>query len=368
MQQKTILIMKPCYLLLLALFLSLVTFQSCSEEGEGEGDVTQLQNPGDVVKGAVGCSASQKDAIEGIPGMGDIATTTLGEDGSYIYADASGNTCTLDAEGNIKMESTDGSTVTRDNTISQSSNSVVTVLSGKIMVGTNEEPENDAYVGVRGLLEMLVEDFPESRQVIEVKTQTIPKNVVREADYDSIRISFQNEICMYEVIAKHKTATHTYTLIETEYIAHDGYFDADKGRFHMIVNEEGMARLYQMEERYNEETETMEWVDAYPISNYCVASYSTNLIKDYKITNVYSSKPSRSEYFNYRLTETGNAVLTNKTKAVFLEKETNRWYEDESTKVKYEVISSDGSPEEGGEDGDNEDDEVLILPPAPNHG
>lgn len=356
-------LMKPYYLLL-AVWLPLsLMLQSCGDEDEAEDSVVMLHNPGDVAQGAVGCSASQKAAIEAIPGMGNIATTTLGEDGSYIYADATGNTCTLDADGNMVMNGVDGSTVVRDHTVTESNSSQATELTGKVMTGTTEciysslYPENYSYN-----LETILKTFPEASAVIDVVTERNEKSWQNVSDYDSVSISFQREICIRTGIKRHKTETCTYTEVQKTYTAHDGWFDCKAGRLHLkFLGDNGDAVLYYMVPQYNETTGQMEYVDDSPFYGRMLAvTYISVENVDSRFTYQYQDEPSKAEYFSYRLMDNGNLLLTNQRKALVLERESKRFFEDREADIKFEVIT----PGSTGSTGDDED-EVIVAPPVP---
>lgn len=356
--------MKAKTLFLIVLFLLSFALLSCGDDNGALSPAEQLQNPGDVVAGAVGCSNEQKSNIEDIPGMGNIVSTTLGEDGTYIYTDTQGNTCSLDVDGNIEMNGKDGSSVLRDNTIHQSPSAQATELTGKLLTGTTDEDDIDYPIGMEFNLQSILWQIPEASALIEVKSKKTPSSDTEESEYDSIAISFQNEICIYEKVKKHETAFHTYNLEELDYTAHDGYFEWKSMKMHLKVDENGAVRLYLTRPDYNPETNRWEDVDDITFKiNYrdvCYKEYHTSQKSDYCTSYEYKCAPSVSDYYNYTILNNGDVKLTNKRNAILLEKESKKYYEDNDQEIKFKLISANDNDDEG--EDDEEDDEIEIGP------
>lgn len=354
--------MKFKYILLTILCTLGLTLQSCSDNEGEEAGSEQLHNPGDAVAGAVGCSASQKQDIENIPGMGQIASTTLGEDGSYIYSDSAGNTCTLDKEGNIEMNGTDGSSVKRDHTVTQSNSAQATELTGKVMTATTECPYSSLEPEVMTFnLEVIYNYYPESRKLIDVETKSKPMSGVNETDYDSLAISFEREICLMTRIKKHKTETWSYSEVESVYTARDGYFETkEMGWLHLKVENDEWISLWFADAELNLVTNEIEYRDRELWQTPTVYNpYRTAKNTDFKYNYEYKLNPSKGEYFNYIILDNGNVILTNKKKAVVLERESRNYYEDREEDVKYEFVRPSDEKDE------DDEDEIIVAPPAP---
>lgn len=333
---KTRILFQTLFLLSFALF-------SCGNDNDTPTE--QLKNPGDVVAGAVGCTNEQKSNIESIPGMGNIASTTLGENGTYIYSDTEGNTCSLDKDGNMEMNGKDGSIVSRDHTIYQSPSAQATELTGKILIGITEEDNIDYIHPTEFNLQSIFWEIPEASAVIEVKSKKTPSSDIEESKYDSIAISFQNDICIYAKIRKYQTATHTYNVEELDYTAHDGYFEWNSIKMHLKVDDNGAVRLYFTRPEYNPETDQWEYVDdkTFQINDrdVCYKEYHTSVKSDYRTNYEYKCDPSVSDYYNYTILNNGDVKLTNMRKAILLEKESKKYYEDNDGEIKFKLISID---------------------------
>ena len=358
--------MKAKRLFQLVLFSLSFTILSCGDDNETVSPEEQLQPPGDVVAGAVGCSEEQKSNIEDIPGMGNIVSTTLGENGTYIYSDSQGNSCTLDKDGNMEMTGKDGSSVSRDHTIYQSPSAQATELTGKILTGTTDEDDIYYPIGMEFNLQSILWQIPEASAVIEVKSKKTPSSDTEESKYDSIAIAFQNEICIYEKIKKHETATHTYNIEELDYTAHDGYFEWKSMKMHLKIDENGAVRLYFTRPEYNPETNHWEDIDDQTFQiNYrdvCYKEYHTTQKSDYRTNYEYKCDPPVSDYYNYTILNNGDVKLTNMRKAILLEKESKKYYEDNDEEIKFELISA---TENDDEDKDDDEDDEIVIDPSP---
>lgn len=239
--------------------------------------------------------------------MGSIVSTTVGEDGSYTYSDAQGNTCTLDADGNMTMTGKDGSTVSRDHTIYQSPSALATELTGYSLTRHSGRDY--------GLMNILI-SFPESVELMDIKQKK-----ETSTQEESFAFSFQKEICVYTKI----TTTETYTsntILGKEYTARDGYFDSQlMGKMHLKVTENGKVSLYSTS--YNEKTK--RWEDREPVMQVNgSAEFSNSYFEFASLPDLSQKKTvtvSTSEYFNYRILDNGNAKLTNMTKEMVL----NKW-------------------------------------------
>lgn len=331
----------------MTLFIMSFALYSCGdEEVGGNGSASQLQTPGDEVKGAVGCTEDQKNDIEDIPGMGNIVSTILGEDGTYIYSDASGNTCTLNKDGDILMEGKDSSTVQRDHTVTESKSAQATELTGKYMSAVDEVCDISDPSIYEASLKDILQQFPQARDLIEVSSNVTPGSEQNHYEYDYVSISFQNEICIYETTKMQEIETVTYNTVETDYTAHDGYFEIDYGQPMHLKVEGGVVRLFIIykDSQYNYETGEWEEYDCekpYDIHGEQPMQANYHSVEKTDVRRSYEDKcsPSHSVYYNYKILDNGNVRLTNKDKYILLEKENRRFYEYRDADLKFELIT-----------------------------